>query len=464
MTASQICRILIRKPLKPGQEDKLKIPYDHLSASLELRLNLCSNIIGNTICADLLDYLYRDWYHIGIIRSVDERIYQYMEVHPNSKSPHAPVFGQKDVDGHTLPRRHDDEFVIALGNRSKIRSDGVSAILRLLEWRYELAEVALYHRTKVAAAAMMDRAFFDIFEGWPEDRIVGEVLCASDDELLERGVQVARDRMKRCEVAKENERKKFESAIRLLRHIQSRRLFKHLISFGPHEVTGEQGCELGVAAGRQKCISLVLQGRFVDPETGRWEGKVGYDPKTGACNRAKMMGVLEREFGLDQGSLAMYLVQVAPKIAEVNVAVDGVIKPFNVHPTDLSGGHLKAQITRFVGMWKIHFFIDENAKTELKDNEDNARGEFFLSDLVQAIRYRVTLFRDHDRLSDLMLGLATRIRKRMSIAGHNRVREKEEPLESVPRHDKMAGGAAVQEDECPSHAPSLRSFIDGVYE
>jgi HD superfamily phosphohydrolase len=155
VTASQICQILIRKP-PPKGKDTLADAHGHVSQSHELRLRICSNIIGNTICADLLDYLYSDWYHIGKIRSVDDRIFQYMEVRYRSDSQYDPVFGE---DGLSLPRRPDDEFVIALGNRSKIRTDGVSAILGLLEWRYELAEVALYHRTMIAAAAMMDRAF-----------------------------------------------------------------------------------------------------------------------------------------------------------------------------------------------------------------------------------------------------------------------------------------------------------------
>ncbi len=313
---------------------------------------------------------------------------------------------------------------------------------------------------------MMDRAFFDIFEGWPEKKIVEKLLCAGDDELLEKASQIAEDRKRDCKA--ENESEKFVSAIRLLRHLQNRRLFKQLISFGPREVTGEHECAPGLAAGRQKCISLVLQGRFVNPDTGEWEPeKEGYDFKTGARNRAQLMRGLERDFHLPDGSLAIYLVQVAPKIAEVNVAVDDVVKPFNIHPMDtrggLSGGHLTAQITRFVGMWKLHFFIAENAKKELLRNEKYGKG-FFLRDLVIAIKNHVKDFRDPDpeRLYISMRGLASDVCERMKRAGKNSVQMKEEPARNVARHGRGVH-TAVREDECPSRGLWLRDFIDGLY-
>ncbi len=136
VTAGQICHLLIRKtpkgdqkdrkPPKNDQKDGRKEPYEniplkealeHISQSHEIRLHLCSNIIGNTICADLLDYLYRDWYHIGKIRSIDERIFQYMEVRSKSDLGLEPVM--EKLGDYTAPRRPDDVFVIALGDGPK---------------------------------------------------------------------------------------------------------------------------------------------------------------------------------------------------------------------------------------------------------------------------------------------------------------------------------------------------------
>jgi HD superfamily phosphohydrolase len=138
-------------------------------------------MIGNTICADLLDYIYRDWYHVGKPRIPDDRIFQYMEIR------------RWDADGQPrllTPTQHvNDRFVIALGQKTKIRTDGVSAILGLLEWRYDLAEMVLFHRTKLAASAMLDRALFELWEHKEEKEIVENVLLLSDEQLVDEAIK-----------------------------------------------------------------------------------------------------------------------------------------------------------------------------------------------------------------------------------------------------------------------------------
>src|SRR5260370_41315804 len=128
-------------------------------------------MMGNTLCADLLDYIQRDWYNIGKRRPFDDRLLQYMEIR-----------GTAGVDG-TAAARPRDKFVISLGRRPKIRTDAISNILDLLEWRYSLAETVLFHRTKLAAAAMLDRALYELWGGvGNEDEIVHFLLPLSDEE------------------------------------------------------------------------------------------------------------------------------------------------------------------------------------------------------------------------------------------------------------------------------------------
>ena len=111
---------------------------------------MCSDIVGNTICADLLDYPHRDWYHVGKERRFDERLLQYMELRtPRSND-------ELLEDGFPLPASAD-AFVISIGNRPKVRTDGISGILELLERWYQLAEAVLFHRTKMTATAMLER-------------------------------------------------------------------------------------------------------------------------------------------------------------------------------------------------------------------------------------------------------------------------------------------------------------------
>src|SRR5262249_17928489 len=76
--ASTLVRLLIRK--MPAADDPLKEAQHALERSTDIRLDVGRNMIGNTICADLLDYLHRDSYHVGKPREFDERILQYMEL------------------------------------------------------------------------------------------------------------------------------------------------------------------------------------------------------------------------------------------------------------------------------------------------------------------------------------------------------------------------------------------------
>lgn len=127
ISASAIVCLLIRKNPGDGEPDKLESAYKILKSASSVRLNICRDMIGNTICADILDYLHRDWYHIGKYKPLDERILQYLEIH----TPH------KEIESEPQPTC-EDVFVVSLGKRPKIRTDAVSAILELLDRLYSI--------------------------------------------------------------------------------------------------------------------------------------------------------------------------------------------------------------------------------------------------------------------------------------------------------------------------------------
>lgn len=95
-----------------------------------------ADIVGNTVCADLLDYLMRDGYHCGLRLGYDDRIIKYFA-----------------IDSQT--RR----LVVLLEKNGEFRRDNVSELIDLLRNRYALAEKVLFHHTKLAASAMLARAF-----------------------------------------------------------------------------------------------------------------------------------------------------------------------------------------------------------------------------------------------------------------------------------------------------------------
>lgn len=333
VSASHIVRLLIRKA--PEAEDQHAIAYDTLSRSSEIQLQICRDMIGNTICADLLDYIHRDWYHVGKPRPFDDRLLQYMEI-------------RRGTDGHgSTDPKSSDKFVISLGKRPKIRTDAISNILDLLEWRYSLAETVLFHRTKLAAAAMLDRALYELWgDSENGDDLVRFLLPLSDEEMLSK----CRERAESINGASRTDRDRRERAAVasvLLSNLERRELFSHLSTRFAVDLPGER-------------VVAIKPKYALDTK----------NPKLAARNRSSVLRTLEQDFGLPRGSLAMYCpAAMNGKIAEVQIAVGDEIAKFcdyeAKHDRPLAGGHLDAQLRRFDRLWRVHFFIDRQVKSQL---------------------------------------------------------------------------------------------------
>src|SRR5208283_4927542 len=336
ISASEIVRLIIRKLPTTDEEKKADPhhkPHEVLQKSSSIRLNVCRDLVGNTICADLLDYLHRDWYHVGKPRPFDDRILQYMEVRTRSNN----------LTGDPQPS-HEDMFVISLGQSPKLRTDAISNILELLEWRYQLMESVIYHRVKLAAAAMLDRALYELWGSGTEDQIVSVLLPLSDEEMLSKCLSLAQELEKqKSETSKRNGR----IAAQLLEALKKRQLFTQVST----RFYGDL----------RPSIVTRIQSTF---------GKFAGDRKRASQNRNLVLKILESDFDLQGGSLAMYCPGgVNEKIAEVKIAVGGEILPFckyeDKYGKELSGGHLDAQLHRFQRLWRVHFFIEKKAKAKL---------------------------------------------------------------------------------------------------
>jgi hypothetical protein len=107
LSPSILVRLLIRKKMPDSEKDPFQVYVDLLQESSSIRLEVCRDMIGDTICADLLDYIHRDWYHVGKPRPFDDRLLQYMEIHRGTPGLQR---GQPDPN---------DKFVISLGKRPR---------------------------------------------------------------------------------------------------------------------------------------------------------------------------------------------------------------------------------------------------------------------------------------------------------------------------------------------------------
>lgn len=421
ISPTNIVRMLIRKIPRDSQgaydlsADRYQKEHEVLTGSSDMRLHICSNMIGNTICADLLDYLFRDWYHLGKPRTFDDRILQYMEIRsvPLEDSNISPTCASPN-----------DRFVVALGRSPKIRTDGVSAILELLEWRYQLAETVLFHRTKLSAAGMLDRALFELWEGAPESEILETVLPLSDEQLLDKSIDIARLHLEGA--PDENEKVRFRIAIENLRNIKGRKLFAELKTWGVDDL-----------------------GPNPLARVKKLYGAGSKDPKKAARSRTQALRQLELDFGLRPGSLAMYCAEMKPKIAEVTISVGSDIEPFNRYEQThgdqkLSGGHLEAQIERFRRLWRVHFFIERDEQARLQ-----AIG--LLSTLVDAIEALVlgTASDSTSRARDFALTLHARENDKW----HNRtvLQQAVQAARADPSHPVA--------QRYPTGAPAISSFF-----
>jgi hypothetical protein len=94
-----------------------------------------TEILSDTICADILDYLARDAHFTGLDLFYDERIVRHFRVDRAS--------------GHLF---------LDLAKRRLLREDILSEIVRMLEARYYFSERVYYHHAKVTAGALLAKA------------------------------------------------------------------------------------------------------------------------------------------------------------------------------------------------------------------------------------------------------------------------------------------------------------------
>lgn len=103
------------------------------------------DIIGNTLSADLLDYLRRDCRHLGLDQSPELNLLTYYVLTPDGRG----AGGQG---------RYRTAIDITDHKRGTIRNDALNDIFRLLELRHEIHEKAVSHRMVHTATAMLGRA------------------------------------------------------------------------------------------------------------------------------------------------------------------------------------------------------------------------------------------------------------------------------------------------------------------
>jgi len=137
--AQQVAKTLLNKsgPLYAELEPLI---LSKLAEGKPSKYLFCRDLVGNTICADLLDYLERDHLYTGLPEALGKRFMSAFFVVPEG-------------DGV-----YERRLALNIQRRSSERIDVVSELLKALRYRYELTERVLVHKTKLAADAMLGEA------------------------------------------------------------------------------------------------------------------------------------------------------------------------------------------------------------------------------------------------------------------------------------------------------------------
>jgi HD superfamily phosphohydrolase len=106
----------------------------------QMKYPFCADLVGNTICADLLDYLARDHLFAGLPHSLGRRFTSAFFIVGAERGPYS-----KRLALNIMRDEHE-------------RTDIVSELLKALRYRYELTERVLVHHAKLAADAMLGEA------------------------------------------------------------------------------------------------------------------------------------------------------------------------------------------------------------------------------------------------------------------------------------------------------------------
>jgi hypothetical protein len=256
-----------------------------------------SDVVGNTICADLLDYLPRDRQHLGMEPRFHTRLQRYLTIRPGT------LYAGEGLRVSIMVTRK--------GHGGQ-RRDVATAVMDIMRERYEMAERVYYHHKKAAASAMLaklveiagteykPRDDENIYPApWSEGAhrsTVPHITHLSDQELLDYLGTISTDHSTALEL-----RRQLHAALRYRRSAIYRTLLvvdnsladssSHSVSYIVEELRGERSnpssigrtnleSELEKAAGAGPgdiliyCPSPSMQSKVVDARLEIREGRV----------------------------------------------------------------------------------------------------------------------------------------------------------------------------------------------
>ena len=276
------------------------------------------DIVSNTVCADLLDYLARDNLFCNLGVSLEYRFLSFLYLHPRDTGAVGPA-GERQTQKRV--------FVRLAKHRTKVpRRDTLTDLCRLLETRYLIAERVYFHHAKIASSAMIGRAVHECMKAKKLDE--DALYTHTDDSLIQKLAESD------ASVAAE-----------LGRSLRERRLHKQLHKYQRAEFDGiqEQDHSLSVLEAVTKPLK--------DPEI-----------------RTEFEDRMAEELDVPHGSVLVYCPpeKMNLKIARMNVMWKGHEMEFGKIDDPIIGPRLKEIISAHRQLWGVWLLgsraLDEHQK------------------------------------------------------------------------------------------------------
>ncbi len=316
--AGSECLRDVKRVLEAQEEEEIKkLDYPYVA-----------DIVSNTLCADLLDYIKRDVYFTGIREAYDDRFLSYLVLKedPEIKKPRLVL--------KLFKEKH---------NMKAMRRDVLSEVLHLLRLRYSLAEKVYYQHAKIAVSAMIIATVNAArVQQKLSDKTLNEV---GDDDLL---------------TLLENEGGEISRYI--ITKIRKREIYTPI-----YQLTfSEEGAEIWEAEKKKE-----LTNKFRSPKI-RFEQERLFEEWNDFPNGSVIIYCPSREMG--------------HKAAKTRILwQDGKIYPLEEIPDRSLRPEVEEIGGKYEKLWKMYVFVDRTISEDAKKNiAFDCQGEFGLPNTLSA--------------------------------------------------------------------------------
>jgi len=194
-TINELRRLLtcrIDKEKEKEKFDRFKDDYgiEPAEKPMDLKYPYVYDLISNTLCADLIDYSQRDMFFSGLPERWGDYFLRYLSIVPKEIKDNGEYKPRVVLQAFRYEEDQEDK-VKKLDRRRNVFSEAID----ILRKRYSLAEKVYFHRTKIAASAMLISAVNEMIE---DDKLeLDELYDLGEKQLVKKISEEGTDRAKK---------------------------------------------------------------------------------------------------------------------------------------------------------------------------------------------------------------------------------------------------------------------------